>query len=288
MRCLPSSCRHPPRGLSAPKPPVPRLRRCSMWWEAGAGAATLREALVCPPSTSLGCSQAQGAPLAWGQEPAVGRRASGTSNVGVTGAGEGGGEGGLRAGPPRMRPPGHQNVTGTGGKGGASRPTSTCLSLAKRHCVKLPGRRPHARPPSPGPPHGNHLHRVPAPAPPKSQQSVTDVALPPSPRGGPGVAYGQKQMRPRPSAEDQRLLHSGCAHRPWAGLAQNRSTERFVLNLESTYGSFIESPGCPCFPSGNGGPRYEHLSSGGAGGAGRCPGQAARRPQPRRGCARPL
>lgn len=202
MRCLPSRCRHPPRGLSAPRPPVPRLRPCSMWWEAGAGAATLREALVCPPSTSLGCSQAQGAPLAWGQEPAVGRRASGTSNVGVTGAGEGGGEGGLRAGPPRMRPPGHQNFTGTGGKGGASRPTSTCLSLAKRHCVKLPGRRPHARPPSPGPPQGNHLHRVPAPAPPKSQQSVTDVALPPSPRGGPGVAYGQKQMRPQPSAED--------------------------------------------------------------------------------------
>lgn len=70
-------------------------------------------------------------------------------------------------------------------------------------------------------------------------------------------------MRPRPAAEDQRLLHSGCAHRPWAGLAQNRSTERFVLNLESTYGSFIESPGCPCFPSGNGGPRYEDRSSGG-------------------------
>lgn len=199
MRCLPSSCRHPPRGLSAPRPPVPRLRPCSMWWEAGAGAATPREALVCPPSTSLGCSQAQGAPLAWGQEPAVGRRASGTSNVGVTGAGEGGGEGGLRAGPPRMRPPGHQNVTGTGGKGGASRPTSTRLSLAKRHCVKLPGRRPHARPPSPGPPQGNHLHRVPAPAPPKSQQSVTDVALPPSPREG-----ARGRLRPEADASTAR------------------------------------------------------------------------------------
>lgn len=202
-------------------------------------------------------------PPAWGQEPAVGRRASGTSNVGVTGAGEGGGEGGSRAGPPRMRPPGHRNVTGTGGKGGASRPTSTCLSLAKRHCVKLPGRRPHARPPSPGPPQGNHLHRVPAPAPPKSQQSVTDEALPPSPREG-----ARGRLRPEADASTalcrrQRLLHSGCAHRPWAGLAQNRSTERFVLNLESTYGSFIESPGCPCFPSGNGGPRYEHRSSGG-------------------------
>lgn len=187
MRCLPSSCRHPPRGLSAPRPPVPRLRPCSMWWEAGAGAATPREALVCPPSTSLGCSQAQGAPLAWGQEPAVGRRASGTSNVGVTGAGEGGGEGGLRAGPPRMRPPGHQNVTGTGGKGGASRPTSTCLSLAKRHCVKLPGRRPHARPPSPGPP----AREPPAPSPCSCSSEVAAVgdrrgsaAL--APGGGPG------------------------------------------------------------------------------------------------------
>lgn len=138
-------------------------------------------------------------PPAWGQEPAVGRRASGTSNVGVTGAGEGGGEGGSRAGLPRMRPPGHQNVTGTGGKGGASRPTSTCLSLAKRHCVKLPGRRPHARPPSPGPPQGNHLHRVPAPAPPKSQQSVTDVALPPSPREG-----ARGRLRPEADASTAR------------------------------------------------------------------------------------
>lgn len=71
----------------------------------------------------------------------MGRRASGTSNVGVTGAGEGGGEGGLRAGPPRMRPPGHQNFTGTGGKGGASHPQA---SAQARLCPPPVSPRPRA------------------------------------------------------------------------------------------------------------------------------------------------
>lgn len=44
-----------------PTPPAPHLRPCSMGWEAGPGAATLLEALVCPPSTLSGYCQAQGA-----------------------------------------------------------------------------------------------------------------------------------------------------------------------------------------------------------------------------------
>lgn len=49
-------------------------------------------------------------------------------------------------GRPECNLQGHQNVTGTGGKGGISHPTSVGLALAKWHCENLSGLHSHALP----------------------------------------------------------------------------------------------------------------------------------------------